>query len=104
MTNHLEPLSDGSELAAEIVLTVVAMLRGMILVALRREPDGFERRMRAAKGALRSVLDVDEDCAGPIHAAMRLCKLPGSRMENASRAMLFIAAVEMLEEQAKGEK
>jgi hypothetical protein len=97
--NYRNSRACGDELGAEVILTLVAILRSQMEFALKDQFAGFLVRARHV------VEKTSIGCDGShIKAARDLFNIDnqnGNHLNNAEKSMLFIAAVELMQEQAR---
>ena len=97
-------LEHGDELAADVILILTALLRDLLLQGFG--PQQFKATLQFARNAVtRGVAELPETGWIPISAARALFNYDqqfGNQMTNGQKAMLFIAAVELMQERAAG--
>lgn len=93
----------GDELGAEVILITVGLLRDCLLYGFGE--DEFERFKDAARSIVAKAQLIPESGGSPIKAARDIYETDrkfGNRLTNVQKAMLFIAAIELMQETAAG--
>jgi hypothetical protein len=91
---------DIPDLAIEVILTVIAILRDMMQHAMQ---DDYRSNLEAAKRTVSKAAILPECNGSNIGAAQSIFDTDqrfGNTLNNGQKAMLFIAAVELTQEQA----
>lgn len=92
----------GDELAADVILILTAILRDLLKQGYGRQQ--FAQTLQFARNAVtRGMAELPETGGIPISAARALFNYDqqfGNQMTHGQKAMLFIAAVELMQEQA----
>lgn len=99
LTRHADP---GTELGAEIILTTVGLLRDMLLHGFGE--DKFNAFRMHARKVVTKAQQLPECGGSSIKAARDVFNADvnfGNQLNNGQKAMLFIAAVELMQEQAQ---